>query len=196
MKIKIDLPRPTVDEVNKWLEKWNNTEDIFISETTLIHLFNGENKRNDSLESVLIKCTVLNYFYSTNIYKIFPVAKHIVSLNIDERLAKGDPTLVEEIANVTISGKKKFFYSFATKYCSRHNPDEYPIYDSYVVKVLKYYRDVDRFVQFKDNDLRTYSVFKTILMKFRDYYGLEQFSLKELDMFLWQFGKLHFPNNY
>lgn len=196
MKIKIDLPRPTVDEVNKWLEKWNNTEDIFISETTLIHLFNGENKRNDSLESVLIKCTVLNYFYSTNIYKIFPVAKHIVSLNIDERLAKGDPTLVEEIANVTISGKKKFFYSFSTKYCSRHNPDEYPIYDSYVVKVLKYYRDVDKFVQFKDNDLKTYSVFKTILVKFRDYYGLEQFSLKELDMFLWQFGKLHFPNNY
>ena len=31
-----------------------------------------------------------------------------------------------------INGKKKNLYSFASKYCSHHNPEAYPIYDSYV----------------------------------------------------------------
>lgn len=58
----------------------------------------------------MIKAAVLNKFYSTNIYKIFDVAKHIESLNnnkpsIDERLNNGDITLVDDIKNVIIINK-------------------------------------------------------------------------------------------
>lgn len=196
MKYNLDIPKPTTEEVTKWLNKWNNTEDIAIPENTLNHLFNGEHKKNDSLENVLVKCTVLNHFYSTNIFKMYPVAKHILSLNIDNRLTDGDPTLVEEIAKVTIGGKEKNFYSFASKYCSRHNPESFPIYDSYVVKVLKYYRDVDKFSKFTEADLKSYERFKKVLIEFKEQYHLNQFNLKELDMFLWQFGKKYFPNKY
>lgn len=81
---------------------------------------------------------------STNIFSPFKVAKHIIDLHIDERLAAGDVTLVNEIARVDMdNGTVKKFYSFATKYCSHHKALDYPIYDSYVVKLLCYFRDID-----------------------------------------------------
>ena len=56
----------------------------------------------------------------------------INKLNIDERLSKHDDTLVNDIANIEINGKNKYFYSFASKYCSHHNSRYFPIYDRYV----------------------------------------------------------------
>ena len=93
--------------------------------------------------------------------------------------------MVNDIATVTINGKKKYFYSFASKYCSHHNQVEFPIYDSYVDIVLRYFRKADKFYKFKN-----------ILLKFKEYYGLQEFSLKELDKYLWQFGKFYFPKKY
>ncbi len=87
-------------------------------------------------------------------------------------------------------------YSFATKYCSHHNPIEYPIYDSYVEKVLKYFRKKDKFAVFKNADLKDYQQFKKILLTFRSYYGLEEFNLKEIDQYMWQLGKEYFPKKY
>jgi hypothetical protein len=127
---------------------------------------------------------------------IFSVAKHILSLNIDDRLRSGDGSLVDEIQHVTINGRTLRLYSFATKYCSHHNPNAYPIYDSYVDKVLCYFRNVDCFIDFRSDDLRNYQKFKSILMQFREFYGLENYGLKEIDKYLWQFGKEYFPNDY
>ena len=173
---------------------WDKLEDYESQERAVNRVFRDYYSNND-LENILIKCSVLNDFYSTNIFKIYPVAKHILSLNIDERLKNGDPTLVNDIARNNIGGKIKNFYSFASKYCSHHNQLEYPIYDSYVQIVLKHYQKVDRFSNFNDGDFKNYSKFKNILLEFRKFYGLEQFDLKELDKFLWQFGKHYFPKN-
>ena len=85
---------------------------------------------------------------------------------------------------------------FATKYCSHHNPLEYPIYDSYVDKVLRYFRDTDGFCDFESDDLKQYDKFKQIVLAFRTYYHLEQYTLKEIDQYLWQLGKDYFPKNY
>ena len=126
------LPKPTRQEVEKYLRKWNTLENYVLQENSLDKLFFYTYPNNIDINDILIKCSSLNDFYSTNIFKIYAVATHILSLNIDERLRKGDPTLVDDIAKVTISGKSKYFYSFASKYCSHHNPYEYPIYDSYV----------------------------------------------------------------
>lgn len=98
--------------------------------------------KNTELKHILLKCASLNDFYSTNIFSVYPVAKHILSLkNIDERLKSYDPLLVSEIQKVSISDVEKNFYSFASKYCSHHNPNDYPIYDSYVDEVLRYFRN-------------------------------------------------------
>ena len=193
---KAHLPKPSEEIVEKYLSRWDSLEDYSAQERAIDRLFLGEFNSNDNLEHILIKCSVLNDFYSTNIFKIYPVAKHILSLNIDERLEAGDPTLVDEIARVNFNGEEKFFYSFASKYCSHHNPLEYPIHDSYVRKVLNYYKKVDGFFYFGEEDLKNYPKFKEILIRFRDFYKLNKYNLKELDKYLWQFGKERFPNKY
>lgn len=193
---KENVPEPSEEQVEFWLHRWDELEDYTAQEDAIDRLFHGEFAKNDNLQNILIKCSVLNDFYSTNIFKIYPVAKHILSLNIDDRLKKGDPSLVDDIAKVSINNKDKFFYSFASKYCSHHNQLDFPIYDSYVHKVLKYYRNVDRFFIFDENDLKVYSRFKDILIQFRSFYKLDKYNLKELDKYLWQFGKEYFPNNY
>ena len=121
---------------------------------------------------------------------------HILELNIDQRLAKHDPTLVDDIAKVNIIGKDKYFYSFASKYCSHHQPIEYPIYDSYVEKVLKYFFKKDKLIKFENNDLKQYETFKKILLEFQKAYNIEEYNLKDLDRYLWQLGKHYFPNKY
>ena len=148
------------------------------------------------MSDILLKVAVLNEFYSTNIFSVYSVAKHILSLNIDARLDSGDVTLVQDLQKVTINGVEKNFYSFSTKYCSHHKPLDYPTYDSYVEKVLCYFRDRDKFSNFKKCELKNYEKFKEILIEFRTFYALEEYNLKEIDKYIWQLGKRYFPNNY
>ncbi len=69
-------------------------------------------------------------------------------------------------------------------------------YDSYVDKVLRYFRDTDDFCTFKNDDLKQYNKFKKTILAFRTYYKLEQYTLKEIDQYIWQLGKDYFPKNY
>lgn len=193
---KANIPTPTSDEVNNWLKKWASLPDYTTQEEAIDELFQGYYNSNKSLKNIIIKCSVLNDFYSTNIFKVYPVARHILELDIDDRLKNGDISLVNEIANNKISGKEKNFYSFASKYCSHHNQEEYPIYDYYVDQMLRHFRNVDAFFDFDNNDLKNYEKFKNILLKFREFYKLEKFSLKDLDRYLWQAGKEYYPKNY
>ena len=126
----------------------------------------------------------------------YPVAKHILSLDIDTRLKEGDVSVVADIQKVTINGIERNFYSFATKYCSHHKPLQYPIYDNYVNKILCYFHQQDRFTEFKAEDLKDYVKFKRTLLDFQNYYGLEKFNLKEIDKYIWQLGKTYFPKKY
>lgn len=196
VKRRDDVPEPSIDQVEYWLKSWDELEDYVAQENAIDKLFYGEFNSNDNLQNILIKCSVLNDFYSTNIFKIYPVAKHILALNIDARLKEGDATLVDDIARIKINDKDKNFYSFASKYCSHHNQLEYPIYDSYVHKVLIYFKAVDGFYEFNETDLKKYSEFKNALIHFRSFYKLDKYNLKELDKYLWQFGKKYFPKKY
>lgn len=193
--INREIPSPSAEEVNYWLKTWKDLDDYESQERAVNRVFN-DYKDNKNIENILIKCSILNDFYSTNIFKIYPVAKHILSLDIDYRLNSGDPTLVDDISRNNVGGKDIYFYSFASKYCSHHNPKEYPIYDYYVDIVLRHFRDKDNFDSFTNSDLKKYASFKKILFKFREYYCLSMFSIKELDQYLWQFGKKYFPKSY
>lgn len=190
------LPTPCNEEVEKYLQRWDSLENYVLQEKSLNKLFHELVPENDEIEKILIKASTLNDFYSTNIFSIFPVAKHILDLKIDDRLKKGDADLVSEIADVEISGKKKHFYSFATKYCSHHNANDYPIYDSYVEKVLMYYKKEDKFAEFKLDNLKDYATYKSILRQFANFYGIAGYGLKDLDRYLWQLGKKYFPKTY
>lgn len=195
-KMDIDIPNPSTNQVEIYLKKWGGLESYHLQEDALNKLFHELCPKNTDIIDILLKASTLNDFYSTNIFSIYPVAKHICDLDIDVRLEAGDVTLVRDIQYVTIGDKAKNFYSFASKYCSHHNPLDYPIYDSYVDEVLRYFRNRDSFSSFQDSDLKDYIKFKGILIDFRTFYNLDKYNLKEIDQYVWLLGKDYFPKNY
>ncbi len=191
-KLNISIPRPCKEEVDKYLKNWDENEEFVKQDFCLNALFKTQYPKNNNIYEILTKVTMLNVFYGTNIFKTYPVAKHILEMNIDKKLTSNDDSIIDDISKIEINGKKVRLYSFATKYCSFHNPEAYPIYDSFVEKVLNYFRCKDHFADFKIQDLKNYSTFKEIVNKFVNFYNLEEYSVKDIDRYLWQVGKEYF----
>lgn len=195
---KKDLPQgyvPSVKDAEWFLNYWKEHPSYSNHERALKELFVKLCPKNNRIEDILIKCSSLNDFYSTNIFDIHTLAQHIKSLDIDESLQKGDHSVVNKIAHVNVNGKDHFFYSFATKYCSHHQPEKYAIYDSYVEQVLISMNKRGSFSKFKRNDLRDYNTYMSLIRAFQQKYGLMKYTIKQLDQYLWQLGKWYF-NNY
>lgn len=190
LNANLNIDTPTQSEMQKWIGLWSEQSN---SQDSALHkLFHHTYPHNNDLDEVLVKVATLNDFYSTNIFNIFAVAKHILSIpNIDSRLQSGDENLVGAIAQITINGKAKYLYSFATKFCAHHNDKDFAIYDSYVEKMLWHFQKCNRFSNFVRDDLRDYTKFKKTLNDFRTFYGLKC-NLKQLDRYLWLAGKTHF----
>lgn len=192
---KQDLPnnyQPSVKDALWFINYWQQLPNYTNQEHALDKLFMELCPKNDCIEDVLIKCSALNDFYSTNIYDIHTLAQHILRLGIDARLVQGDLSLVNDIARVEINGKERFFYSFATKYCSHHQPEKFAIYDNYVEKVLVSINRKEHFANFKSEGLKDYNTYMRVILEFQQHFGLTQFSIKQLDQYLWQLGKWYF----
>lgn len=122
--------------------------------------------------------------------RIYEMTKHILKLNIDKDLQNKSLELISKIADFTNQkGERKVLYSFATKYCFFHNPSFYIIYDSFVEKKLKSLNNKNKFYDFAQKDIKDYAKFMAIFKSFKSFYGLEAFSNRELDHFLWISGK-------
>lgn len=103
------------------------------------------------------------------------------------------------------------YISFASKYCSHHDVsgNHFPIFDSIASNLLYQYNlqeekklyPYERMVlicgesrgrEWKcltKKKLNNIFLYKDLLIAFRDYYNLQEFKLKELDIFLWMYGK-------
>lgn len=208
------LPNPSVSEVNRYLRLWEELDNYREQEDALNVLFKMHPYNTEENKAyVLLKVVALNHFYSTNIFNVYAVARHIMSIsNFDKRLQGGDLSVVEDLRNKNKNGTGRDLYSFATKYCSHHVPKKFPIYDRYVHRVLDYFQKKNCFagedprltrynmnvkdVQGRDEvPLRKdYSTFKGVIESFRAHFNLQQFDLKQIDQYLWQLGKDWFPN--
>lgn len=178
------LPQPTVGLVLEKAEEFDRQNKVIEDAITeLVAQF----PENTHLAHVLLKVVAINSLYSTQILGVYAVAKEIHSRNIDARLNGGDHTLVNEIAWVEFGGKRRYNYSFATKYCSWHRRDLFPIYDRRVYCALRAYQKRNSFAAFKQEALLNYPTFYQIVREFRSYYGLET-DFKTLDKFLYQVG--------
>ena len=196
----ITIEKPTNELFHKYLEKFKMDKRYYLADEAIINLFTAF-PQNKKLEDILLKISVINDLYSTNIFGTFKMAEHIQNLDIDDRLKRGDPELVNDIAKGHGIRTKKNntelnFYSFATKYCNWHNQKSYAIYDSFVEKVLLAYQKQDNFSNFIQSDLKEFKQFKNILLDFVNHYRLNSNSLKEIDKFIWIYGKEQFPANY
>lgn len=188
---KLTLEPPTGQRVRDYVARFTdlstNTGQAEIALKKLFRAF----PHNVELNDIYLKVAALNSIYSTNIYAVFLVAQRIHGLQIDDRLAKRDFTLVNDIATVKIRDKYRHNYSFASKYCAWHYPHTYPIYDSYVDWLLWRYQLETRFFQpgFKRDVLRDYLTFVDIIHAFQAYFDLQDMSIKEIDSFLWLYAQ-------
>jgi hypothetical protein len=182
------LRRPTVDLVAEACKEFD--KENLIIERALKELFN-QFPGNSDLSHVLLNVVALNRLYSTQILAVMDVTQHIHrnAQDIDSALGAGSPQIVNKIARVTISvsGKERNNFSFATKYCSWHNPEAHPIWDSRVDRYLWTLQKQDHFAPFltANADLRDYPKFREVIMAFRDFYGLGSFTFKDTDKFFW-----------
>ncbi len=186
---KKDLPKdyiPSVKDAEWFIGTWREMGK-FSAPVKAISKICKQYPNNNNLEEVLIKCAVIDDFSSTNVFDLYKMAEHIVGMRIDERLRDSDYSLVDVIAEVEIGGKKRNFYSFASKYCHYHNPEHFAIYDSYVAKVLCSFPN--KFRKIKDNELRKkYETFIDVLNDFRNAFKLN-LSFDDLDKYLWRLGR-------
>jgi hypothetical protein len=188
------MPCPSL--IAEYLGRWEQLENYRLQEASLGLLFHTLCPENKKIEHVLLKVSALNDFYSTNIFDTYSVARHILAKDIDARLEVNDYSLVNDIAQIAIKAKTINFYSFASKYCSHHKPTSYPIFDSFVEKMMLHYKTVNSFNGFDKVDLKDYERFIQIIKSFQSFYKLEKFSLREIDIFLWLAGKEWFPKKY
>lgn len=194
---RIELPDEKT--VGTWLDAWENNYQYRQQESALNKLFFELAPENKNIEDILIKVCTLNVFYSTYIYGVVDVAQKILEMNIDARLNSGerDIALVDELNEGICKATGKHNLPFASKYCSHHKPELYPIYDSYVKKMLHYYEDTNKSFFGIDEEKITepsdYAEFCGKIDRFQEKCGLTLFSVKDIDKMLWQMGKHHFP---
>jgi hypothetical protein len=182
------LPRPTADELINAEKEFNHKYHAV--EWTLTQLFR-EFPANANFDVVAVKVKVLNVLYGTQVRAVNIVAQHIVDLGVDPHLRAGEPESVDRIARVQLKDKVRIFFSFATKYCSWHNPDAYPIYDSYAEAALWYYKKRDSFATFSRDG---YGEYVRRVNAFRDFYGLTAFNFKQIDKLLYSLGEKLMPD--
>lgn len=176
--------------IQKYPAKHYEFEDKFF-EDWLIKKY----PKNDELNAVFMKLTLLDTLYSTNIRSAearLKIAKFIYeSEHFDERLKKGDISLVVELTKECKRLTGRECYSFSTKYCSLHNRDKFPIFDRIISDKLCAYNAECNFFGSKvsKNFLKNYANLVQVIDKFRVHFKLEKFNYRAIDRFLWTLGK-------
>jgi hypothetical protein len=148
-------------------------------------------KKNIELDQIYKKVVLLNSLYSTNIFATFDVALKIFKIdNFYDRIKQGDISLIGDIRRHRISGQKKNFYSFATKYCHHHNPGSFPIYDSLVEKALLFFLNKEGAKKHVRKKMKGYKYFKSSMDELANIWQLPKtYKYEKLDKFLWEKGK-------
>lgn len=139
---------------------------------------------------VLWKVVIINALYRTAIVAPDVLARQLVKKDIDSLLERGDLGVIDLVADVEFGNKKRWCYSFATKYCNWHKPDAFPIFDSRVRNYLLALNRQERFSDFRaaDLDAKSYPRFVAVVDDFRRHFGFTEISYKALDKFLYMQG--------
>jgi hypothetical protein len=150
---------------------------------------------NERMENVLIKVTMLNSIYSTAIFDIYGISKHIHNIDkVDRLLSDGDSAAVDKIRHGHGIGKEKErdLYSFSTKYCFFHNKEAFPIFDSKLSGLLREFNSNSKYKfysKFTRQNLYDYKIYKDVIMQFRKCFNLTSLTCVEFDHAMWILGK-------
>lgn len=133
-----------------------------------------------SAEAVLVKAAAVDRLYYTRHYRLGDAVERIISAMTDP---PDDPiAIVEGIAELSIQGKTRWYWSFASKFCHWFiDPQNLPIYDSWAIRSIGHHFGRLRWAA---------SAYRTFAEYVYDLRELSDVScrLRELDRYLWLSG--------
>lgn len=148
--------------LKKYLDIFKSQEMYFINDVRNLELFK-KNPSNKTEADIRMKISAINDDMEIRqLPDINDMIAHILKLNIDDRLQRGDLSLVEDIANITVNGKPYHFLHFASVYCNFHRPDVYPIYSEQHLDFYRQYIKANN-LKLDPDKLNTYAVFSAAL---------------------------------
>ncbi len=161
-------------------------------DTALFSVFH-EYPGNTDFGDVLIKATLLNSLYGTNIYKIVSMVEHICRLSIDDKIQRNDLSVVDDLRighGIGNGQNERNFYSFATKYIHFHNPSNFPLFDQLVKRfVTNINKEILFHSRFKQTDLHDYAYFKEVIDSLITKLNIPNFGYNKIDKGLWVYSK-------
>ena len=208
-----DIVLPTPDLIDKKIKEFDNNEQL--NEKALELLFNTFKSNTDEKE-ILLKVVTLNNRYSAgltdnflnkekcDIYErenkrkptnVIVMTKHIAEIESQHHCFSSkepDPIFIVKILR-NIEGYQDS-YSFATKYVAWTFRDKnIPIVDGYVKKLLysinKKSKEACFYEKLTWNDLEDYLTYCKVYELFVKHFKLEKYSYKQIDKYLWLYGK-------
>lgn len=193
------------DSFDSIVKEWKEDE-LRIPEEAIKDLCTDKYKSQTDINGVIAKISIINQIYSTRVKNIdtYWLAKHIT--NNGEKLKKyiysedekDRIKAVQIIANSKDSSEENIkkmnnHYSFATKYCSFHKPEKFPIYDSYISAVVKANADEGIYDKVTNiTSFKSYENFCEAMGRLKEIFSKElgeNISAKEFDQFLWLYLK-------
>lgn len=205
----MDLNTPSKEECDKYNKLWDiyNTKGKYNHEEILDEAFLNRYTSHNDVFGMYVKCVLLDKFYSTNVKYIDKLVEHYINLETTkatetteynsyfEEQIKSDKSdkfkFVDELKEVKITEDEiKNLLSFSSKYCRRYAPLDFPIYDTIVKDVLKYYLNRTNFYEGEPpkNWEKDYVQYKQVVDKFIEKYKFIQ-DYVMLDKYLWSLGK-------
>lgn len=194
-KTKIVTEEISKELVEKYMKAFD--EEFSYQEECLKYLF--KNAKNDNEFDIAARVVMLDTFYSTQIHRFNPIdgiqnlVERIKNIkDLDKRLSseETDFELYDEIA-ISKSGDRNA-WSFASKFLSFSNPNNYPIMDSYNREMLWEFHANGCDFEYDECSYTDYATFCRNMKSFKEFVNERlgtSYSLKEIDMFLWQYGK-------
>ena len=178
------LPALTIDLINTEAKKFDRENQL--AEQAITQLVRNFPNNTDP-SHVLLKVVVINELYGAGLPRkyIESITRHITGLGIDEALAAGKSAVTDDIINC--HELKEKYFSFASKFCSWHNPAAYPIYDRNVDECLWYYNGRYHFTTYNRGNY-SYVEFVGIVSALRNFFRLNEVTFKQLDKALWRLG--------
>ena len=175
-------PLPTDSVIRSTLERFEKS-DYYVNEREIIAFFQRLPLNNNRAD-VLLKATALKSFMgSPNIYLPFVTHYILSEKNFDNKLQRGVKSIVD---GITASSRARWKYaSFARRYCAFHRPDLY-LGSGWEIELVMYER-LYGFMQGESFSGGTrYAAHTKPFWIFRKVYGLEKYSLPDLQHFLRQ----------
>lgn len=178
-KLAVPLERKQVEaalELYQKCKRWQVTDEILDSLACSFPDFD--------FKSILLKAAAVNALYGTQVYAITEVAEHLCSVLRDTTIL-ATHTLVEELAKVKFArGSIRVFRSFASKFAHFFiDPEQFPIYDLYAVKMLTYH------LNGKSKESLSYGEFADSFLVLKNSLNFPV-TTRELDRNLWLSGQL------